>query len=199
MEIVQDANTEILKSPEKYFLYLKNQIEQIIQDYDIEYTEIKDDRKTYPKFTKKQFIFIMDTLNERVFKSNVMLLKNDIYINRYDINKVELCYLVFKRICSYYNITFTLEIFCIYSGIQKNLLVEWLNSGKSRLFLNICQDINSFDNFDMINSENSLLRAYYRNNQNFERLEVGNADTLPDLLTDNNQNLSLPDAQSTNI
>ena len=140
----------------------------------------------------------MDTLNERVFKSNVMLLKNDIYINRYDISKVELSYTVFKRLCSYYNITFTLEIFCIYSGIQKNLLVEWLNSGKSRLLLNIFQDINSFDNFDMVNSDNSLLRAYYRNNQNFERLEVGNADTLPDLLTDNNKNLSLPDAQSTN-
>ena len=171
-----------MKSPEKYFLYIKQELENIITDYDMQYTEIQDDRKIYPKFTKKQFMFIAQTLNDRIYKPNIMLLKDNIYNFRYDISKVELCYTVFSRLCMYYSITPTIEIFAMFSGVDQMLLREWLNTGKSQLLKRITSDIDNIDNFSMLNSENSLLRVYYRNNREVERTQEQNTNILPDLL-----------------
>ena len=190
---MENANNEILNNQERYFFYIREHIEKIIIDYDIQYTEVKDERKIYPKFTKKQFIIICQAVYNRVYKPNTELLKDSIYTSRYNIPKVELCYKVFSMICSYYNIIFNIELFIIYSGIEKSLLVEWLNSGKSQLYKNIIADINSFDDFSMLNSDNSLLRVYYRNNREVQRIEAGSSEKLPDLSP---FQLSVSDAQS---
>ena len=181
MEILENANDNLLQNQERYFFYIKQQIENIIEDYNIQYTDIRDEKKIYPKFTKKQFILICQAVYNRVYKPNTELLKDSIYTSRYNIQKVELCYKVFSMICSYYNITFNIELFIIYSGIEKKLLIEWLNTGKSQLYKNIIADINSFDDLSMLNSENSLLRVYYRNNREIQRIEAGSSEKLPDL------------------
>ena len=181
LEILENANDNLLQDQERYFFYIKQQIENIITDYDITYTEIKDDRKTYPKFTKKQFILICQALQNRVYKPNKQLLKDDIYITRYNIYKVELCYKVFTMVCSYYNMLFNADLFIVYSGIERENLVNWLTSGKSRLWQKIIEDSNNFDNLSMLNSENSLLKVYYRNNQEIQRIEEGSQAILPDL------------------
>lgn len=193
MEILENANDNLLQNQERYFFYIKQQIENIIEDYNIQYTDIRDEKKIYPKFTKKQFILICQAVYNRVYKPNTELLKDSIYTSRYNIQKVELCYKVFFMVCSYYNITYNIELFIIYSGIEKKLLIEWLNTGKSQLYKNIIADINSFDDFSMLNSENSLLRVYYRNNREIQRIETGSCEKLPDLSP---LQLSVSDAQN---
>lgn len=194
LEVVQDANEKLLQDQEKYFFYVLEQTENIIQDYGIQYNAVKDDRKTYPKFTNKQFSLILRAIHTRVYKSNRMLLYNNIYSFRYDISKVELCYVVFNQLCLYYNITPNIETFILFSGVSKSLMIEWLNTGKSTLYRQILDDTNNIDNFLMLNSDNSLLRMYYRNHQQIERLEEQNSDILPDLLQiEQTKNLSLQD------
>lgn len=194
LEVVQDANEKILQDQEKYFFYVLEQTENIIQDYNIQYNAVKDDRKTYPKFTNKQFSLILKALNNRVYKANRMLLYNNTYTFRYDINKVELCYSIFYQLCLYYNITPNIEMFVLYSGVDKVVMISWLNTGKSTLYRQILDDSNNLDNFLMLNSDNSLLRMYYRNHQQIERLEEQNSDVLPDLLQiEQTKNLSLQD------
>lgn len=196
LEVVQDANEKLLQDQEKYFFYILEQTEQIIQDYNIQYNAVKDDRKTYPKFTNKQFSLILRALHNRVYKPNRMLLYNNIYSFRYDISKVELCYVVFNQLCLYYNITPNIETFILFSGVSKVIMIEWLNTGKSTIYRQILDDTNNIDNFLMLNSDNSLLRMYYRNHQEIERLEEQNSDILPDLLlTDQQQKMCLQDGQ----
>ena len=59
-------------------------------------------------------------------------------------------------------------------------------------------DIQAIDNFEMLNSANSLLRLYYRNNQEVERIEEGTLEVLPDLLALETAQKSLPDGQKAN-
>lgn len=181
MEIVENANNEILQDQERYFFYIKQQIENIIQDYGIAYNDIKDNKKTYPAFTKKQFILICQAVNNRVYKPNKQLLKEDYYINKYNISKVELCYKVFSMICSYYSVLYTLDLFVIFSGVEHHDLLNWLKSGKSKLLQKILEDTRKFDDLSMVNSDNSLLRVYFRNNQEIQRIEEGSQAILPDL------------------
>ncbi len=197
MEIVEDGNNEILNNQERYFFYILQEVEKIIQDYKITYNEITDNKKTYPKFTKKQFILICQAINNRVFKSNTMLLRDNVYTSRYNTQKVELCYDVFKMLCNYYSVSYTLDTFLLYSGITKEMLVNWLNSGSSPLLKKIHEDITELDDFTMLNSSNSLLRVFYRNNRETERIQQGNTDILPNLLT-GAALTSIPDEQKEN-
>ena len=197
MEIVEDANEKLLNDPERYFFYIRDAVKQIIADYEIEYCDIKDDRKKYPAFTKKQFIFILSTLYTRIYAVNYTLIKDNIYISRYDIAKIEKAYNVFKNICLYYNITPSLEGFTIMCGIDVKTLQYWLSLGKSGLYRTILEDIAGFDDFTMLNSDNSLLRVYYRNNKQIEHIQEGSGEALPDLrLPGTPGNLSLTDIQS---
>ena len=183
MEVVENANTELLQDQERYFFYIWDNVEQIIQDYNLQYTEIMDNKKSYPAFTKKQFVMILKTLYIRVYKPNKELLYNNYYNNKYvyDVHKVELCYTVFNSLCLFYSITPNIELFCFFSGIDKNTLQEWLNSGKSKILMQIYAETDAIDGFSMLNSENSLLRFYYRNNREIDKTEEGSAGILPDL------------------
>jgi len=183
MEIVENANENLLNSQERYFFYIKSQAEQIIKDYNITYAEVMDNKKTYPKFTRKQFIIILEALQERVFKANKdLLFINNSSFYKYDIKKVEMAYKIFKLLCVFYSITPNIAMFSACTGVSEETLKGWLNTGKSLLYNVILQDTENIDDVEMLNSANSILRIYHRNNRQQERLQEGNADILPDLL-----------------
>jgi hypothetical protein len=196
LEVVEDGNIELLKSPERYLKYLIFLTSEIIKDYAIEYHDIKDERKKYPKFTQRQFTLILGVLKSRVFDSNITMLKDDIYKSRYNISKVELAYKVFDMYCLYYNMTSTVQLFCAFTGIEKKLLIEWLNLGKSNLYLDIRENTRNLDDFLMLNSDNALLRLHYRNNEEIEHIQAQNENILPDLLLSDNAKMSLPERQA---
>ena len=191
LEVVQDANEKLLENEENYLRYILDQAEQIIKDYGIQYNDIQDNRKTYPKFTTKQFNFILTMLNKRIYSINSNLLKDNIYKYRYDIKKVELCFSVFDMLCSYYNISYNINMFLLLSGLNKPLMIDWLNTGKSKLYLVIIEKGHAVDDMEMLNSHNALLRMHYRNNEQIERLEEQNSDILPDLLLTDQQQKAL--------
>ena len=182
MDVIEDGNKQLLEDPERYLLYIIQESEKIIKDYSIKYNDIQDNRKTYPKFTTKQFIFILQLLNKRVYQTNIILIKHDIYKYRYDISKVEKAYNIFKLYCNYYNMNYNINLFTIFCGVEKTDLINWLNTGKSRLYISIMDDSKSINEIDFANSNNALLRLHYVNNTQPERIEAGVVDTLPDLL-----------------
>lgn len=192
MEIVENANNELLQDQERYLKYILQNVQEIIKDYNITYNDVKDNRKTYPAFTTRQFIFILTALNKRVYAANTMLLRDDIYKSRYNIFKVELCYSVFKSFCMFFNMGFNVNMFVVYSGIEKALMIQWLNTGKTRLYANILQESHDFDDIEMLNSRNPLLRLHYRNNEKIDHVEAGTMEALPDLQA---AKMSLSDAQ----
>ena len=196
MDIVENANTEILKSPERYLIFLIQETKRTVKDLNIKYQDVKDTRKTYPAFTTKQFALILQVLHERIYKPNTELLRDNIYISRYDISKCELCFKVFNMLCLYYNMNCTIEGFCTFSGIEKTLLLHWLNTGTSKLYLDIKESTRNIDDFEMLNSKNALLRLHYRNHEEIEHIQAQNENILPDLLTSDGSKMSLQDAQA---
>jgi len=182
VEIVEDANKKLLEDPERYLKYLLQVTDDIINDFNVQYNDIKDTRKEYPRFTVKQFSFILQMINKRVFKVNVYLLHDDLNISRYNISKVELAFSIFELYCSFYSMTYNIYMFTLFSGIDKCTMLEWLSSGKSKLYLAIKEHGENLDGVDMINSKNALLRLHYRNHAENERIITGSSDTLPDLL-----------------
>lgn len=198
MEIVEDANKKLLEDPERYLKYLLQVTDDIITDFNVQYNDIKDNRKEYPRFTVKQFSFILQMINKRVFKANVYLLHDDFNISRYNIPKVELAFSIFELYCSFYSMTYNIYMFTLFSGIDKCTMIEWLSSGKSKLYLAIKENGENLDGVDMINSKNALLRLHYRNHAENERIIQGSSDTLPDLLPPVSPVKSITDGQQDN-
>lgn len=198
MEIVEDANKKLLEDPERYLKYLLQVTDDIINDFNVQYNDIKDNRKEYPRFTVKQFSFILQMINKRVFKANVYLLHDDFNISRYNIPKVELAFSVFELYCSFYSMTYNIYMFTLFSGIDKCTMIEWLSSGKSKLYLAIKENGENLDGVDMMNSKNALLRLHYRNHAENERIIQGSSDTLPDLLPPVSPVKSITDGQQDN-
>lgn len=198
MEIVEDANKKLLEDPERYLKYLLQVTDDIINDFNVQYNDIKDNRKEYPRFTVKQFSFILQMINKRVFKANVYLLHDDFNISRYNIPKVELAFSIFELYCSFYSMTYNIYMFTLFSGIDKCTMIEWLSTGKSKLYLAIKENGENLDGVDMINSKNALLRLHYRNHAENERIIQGSSDTLPDLLPPVSPVKSITDGQQDN-
>ena len=198
MEIVEDANKKLLEDPERYLKYLLQVTDDIINDFNVQYNDIKDNRKEYPRFTVKQFSFILQMINKRVFKTNVYLLHDDLNMSRYNIPKVELAFSIFELYCSFYSMTYNIYMFTLFSGIDKCTMIEWLSSGKSKLYLAIKENGENLDGVDMINSKNALLRLHYRNHAEHERIIQGSSDTLPDLLPPVSPVKSITDEQRDN-
>lgn len=198
MEIVEDANKKLLEDPERYLKYLLQVTDDIINDFNVQYNDIKDNRKEYPRFTVKQFSFILQMINKRVFKANVYLLHDDLNLSRYNISKVELAFSIFELYCSFYSMTYNIYMFTLFSGIDKCTMIEWLSSGKSKLYLAIKENGENLDGVDMINSKNALLRLHYRNHAENERIIQGSTDTLPDLLPPVSPVKSITDEQRDN-
>ena len=198
MEIVEDANKKLLEDPERYLKYLLQVTDDIINDFNVQYNDIKDNRKEYPRFTVKQFSFILQMINKRVFKANVYLLHDNNNISRYNIPKVELAFSIFELYCTFYSMTYNIYMFTLFCGIDKCTMLVWLSSGKSKLYLAIKENGENLDGLDMINSKNALLRLHYRNHAENERIIQGSSDTLPDLLPPVSPVKSITDGQQGN-
>ena len=198
MEIVEDANKKLLEDPERYLKYLLQVTDDIINDFNVQYNDIKDNRKEYPRFTVKQFSFILQMINKRVFKAHVYLLHDNNNISRYNIPKVELAFSIFELYCTFYSMTYNIYMFTLFCGIDKCTMLEWLSSGKSKLYLAIKENGENLDGLDMINSKNALLRLHYRNHAENERIIQGSSDTLPDLLPPVSPVKSITDGQQGN-
>lgn len=200
--IVENSNTSILNSIENYLQYIRENLNQIIQDEGLQYSDPMDKKKIYPAFTYTQFLYLLSRLYDRIYSINTELLY-DIYYNKhnksYNINKVKLCYQVYYKLCGYYGFVPSCEGFYILSGIPDTTFKEWLSSGFSDLF-NIMRK--NAQNSTLARFENSpapllqLAAANYKYNINqHENLRESGAvlESLPDLLAlPQDQKNSLP-------
>lgn len=200
--IIENSNENILSNIDAYLQYIRENINQIIQDDGLQYSDPMDKKKIYPAFTYTQFLYLLSRLFDRVYSVNTELLY-DVYNNKYNklynMEKVKLCYEVYYRLCCYYGFVCSNEGFYILSGIDVNTLQEWLSSGRSNL-LNIMQK--NAKNSTIARFENSpapllnLAAANYKYNINQHETTREGApvlETLPDLLAlPKDQKNSLP-------
>lgn len=200
--IVENSNENILNNMDAYLQYIRDNINQIIQDDGLQYSEPMDKKKIYPAFTYTQFLYLLSRVFDRVYSVNTELLYNaynNKYNKSYNVDKVKLCYDVYYRLCGYYGFICSAEGFYILSGIDVNTLQDWLSSGKSNL-LNIMRK--NAKNSTIARFENSpapllnLAAANYKYNINqHENIHEGAPvlEVLPDLLAlPKDQNNSLP-------
>lgn len=200
--IVENSNENILKDINIYLQYIRDNINQIIHDDGLQYSDPMDKKKIYPAFTYTQFLYLLSRLFDRVYSVNTELLYNaynNKYNKTYNVDKVKLCYEVYYRLCGYYGFICSAEGFYILSGIDVNTLQEWLSSGRSNL-LNIMSK--NAKNSTIARFENSpapllnLAAANYKYNLNQHETTHEGApvlETLPDLLTlSQDQKNSLP-------
>ena len=205
--IVENANTNILNNTEYYLQYIRDNINQIIQDDNLQYSDPMDKKKIYPAFTYTQFLYLLSRLYDRVYSVNLELLY-DVYNNKYNkiYNpvKVEKAYNIYFKLCQYYGYTCSMEPFQYMTGVDLDTLNKWLTSGRSVL-LNIMRKnaknstISGFEN-----SNTPLLRLaaanykYNLNNYEKERESGAVLESLPDLLQISQQKNDLPGPQKAN-
>ncbi len=191
--MIINSNKNILENIENYLQYIRENIKQIIIDDQLKYSDPMDKKKIYPDFSYTQFLYLLSRLYDRVFSVNVELLCKPPYYNNYnkplyDIQKVELCYNVYVKLCLYYGYNCTIEPFYTMTGIGENTLREWLSCGYSDLFSNMLKNAknNTIARFE--NSRNPLLSlasANYKYNIDKplqEHTAAAAVDVLPDLL-----------------
>ena len=191
VEVVENSNAYILNSIDAYLQYLRDNIKQIIIDDELKYSDPMEKKKIYPDFTYTQFLYLLSRLYDRVFSVNHELL-HDNYINKYNPNysipKVELCYAVYYRLCSYYGYNCTMEPFYSMTGLDDHTLKNWLSSGRSELLQVMLKNAknNTVSRFE--NSRNPLLSLasanykYQLDKPVTERTEAAAVEVLPDLL-----------------
>ena len=200
--IIENSNENILSNMDAYLQYIRENINQIIQDEGLQYSEPMDKKKIYPAFTYTQFLYLLSRVFDRVYSVNTELLYNaynNKYNKSYNVDKVKLCYDVYYRLCGYYGFICSAEGFYILSGIDVNTLQDWLSSGKSNL-LNIMRK--NAKNSTIARFENSptpllnLAAANYKYNINQHETAHEGApvlEVLPDLLAlPQDQKNSLP-------
>ena len=131
---VENSNINILNNIGNYLQYIRDNINRIILQDGLKYSEPMDKKKEYPAFTYTQFQYLLGRVYDEVFSVNLELLcKPQIYNNYnkpfYDTEKVKLCYEVYCKLCQFYGFVCSVEGFYIFSGISENTLKEWLSSG----------------------------------------------------------------------
>ena len=201
-QVVENSNKNILSSMDSYLQYIRENINQIISDEGLQYSDPMDKKKIYPAFTYTQFLYLLSRVFDRVYSVNTELLYNaynNKYNKSYNMDKVKLCYEVYYRLCGYYGFICSAEGFYIFSGIDVNTLQDWLSSGRSNL-LNIMRK--NAKNSTIARFENSsapllnLAAANYKYNINqHENTHEGAPvlEVLPDLLAlPQDQKNSLP-------
>ena len=105
---------------------IKNVCEDIIQNtlIDLGYTDF-----SYIK--PLQWNYVLMEIYDKVFKKNPLILHvNDRLNNQYDYRKVLAIYNIFKSLCTKYNQEINQNRFLYFSGIDKQSLYNWDNSGK---------------------------------------------------------------------
>lgn len=189
--IVENSNENILSNIDSYLQYIRENINQIIHDDGLQYSDPMDKKKIYPAFTYTQFLYLLSRVFDRVYSVNTELLYNaynNKYNKSYNVDKVKLCYDVYYRLCGYYGFICSAEGFYIFSGIDVNTLQEWLSSGKSNL-LNIMRKnakntvISSFENSPVPLLKLAAANYKYNINQHETTHEGAPVlEVLPDLL-----------------
>ena len=189
--VVENSNEIILSSIDAYLQYIRDNIKQIIIDDNLKYSDPMEKKKIYPDFTYTQFLYLLSRLNDRVFSVNTALLY-DSYINKYNktynIQKVELCYSVYFKLCMYYGYNCNIDPFYTMTGIDRNTVQEWLSSGRSFLLRTMLENAKNTAVSRFENSRNpilSLAAANYKYGLNTPEKEVATTpvlDVLPDLL-----------------
>lgn len=105
---------------------IKNVCEDIVQNtlIDLGYTDF-----SYIK--PLQWNYVLMEIYDKVFKKNPLILHvNDRINNQYDYKKVLAIYNIFKSLCTKYNQEINQNRFLYFSGIDKQSLYNWDNSGK---------------------------------------------------------------------
>ena len=184
-----------------YLQYLRENIKQIIIDDELKYSDPMEKKKTYPDFTYIQFCYLLSRLHDRVFSVNTELLyinyKNSIS-KTYDIQKVELCYKVYCKLCAYYGYICSTEQFETMTGIDEGTLKEWLSCGKSDLFNFMLKNAKNTVVSSFENSKTPLLKLaganykYKLNTPLEERTEQAAVEVLPDLKALTERKKALP-------
>ena len=105
---------------------IKNVCEDIIQNtlIDLGYTD-------FSCIKPLQWNYVLMEIYDKVFKKNPLILHvNDRLNNQYDYRKVLAIYNIFKSLCTKYNQEINQNRFLYFSGIDKQSLYNWDNSGK---------------------------------------------------------------------
>ena len=182
---VVNSNDYILKNKAAYLQYIRENIQRIIAEDGLHYSEPMDKKKEYPAFTYIQFQYLLQRVQDEVYHTNKDLLYNN--INRYDMDKVKLCYTVYSMLCSYYGFICSLEGFYLFSGIDEPRLKEWLSAGVSDVYKIATEKAKNSVVSSFENSQVPLLKLaganykYKLNTPLEERAEVAAVDVLPDL------------------
>jgi len=193
--VIVDSNENILQDQQKYLLYIIEHINRILKDYNIQYAEVVDSRKSHPAFTYNQFIFILSELYTRVYAVNKPLLFkqgfHNIYTNSgsyYDIHKVELAYNIYFKLCFMYGFNCTDVQFYTMTGVSEEILNDWLSVGKSDLLKRIKENAKNGVLSEFENGKIPILKlasANYKHGLTTpiqERETSASVEMLPDLL-----------------
>lgn len=105
---------------------IKNVCEDIIQN-----TLIDLGYENFSYIKPLQWNYVLMEIYDKVFKKNPLILHvNDRLNNQYDYKKVLAIYNIFKSLCTKYNQEINQNRFLYFSGIDKQSLYNWDNSGK---------------------------------------------------------------------
>lgn len=108
---------------------IRNVCEDIIQNtlYELGYTEFNNIKPL-------QWNYVLMEIERKVFKKNPLILhKIPRRLDEYDKDKVLAIYNIFKSLCTKYNQEINQNRFLYFSGIDKQSLYNWSNSGKAKL------------------------------------------------------------------
>lgn len=185
---IENTTQNLLNNEQYYFSFILETIQQIIKDYGLKYSGIVDSRKMHPDFTYNQFLFLLAEIKTRVYDVDISLLFYDDK-KRYDISRVEKAYNIYNKLCKYYGFNCTEFPFYDMIGIDKNILMDWLSSGKSMLLKIIKENATKGVLSEFENSQAPILKLAVANHshglaqQNTEHTETPTIEQLPDLLS----------------
>ena len=183
---IENSNDNILKDTDAYLQYIRENLQQIIIDDDLKYSDPMDKKKIYPAFTYTQFLYLLSRLYDRVYNINKELLYNN--MRSYDVLKVEKAYNIYYRLCQYYGFTCAVEPFYTMTGICKDTVTHWLSSGRSALLKTMQENakntvISRFENSPVPLLQLAAANHKYRLSEPLhERTEAAAVEVLPDLL-----------------
>lgn len=190
--VIVDSNENILNNEQEYFIYILENVKQIIKDYGLKYSDVVDSRKNHPDFTYNQFLFILAELKTRVFSVNHELLCDNyisLYNPNYNVSKVELAYRIYNKLCKYYGFNCTDTPFYEMTGIEEARLYEWLSRGSSDLLKKIKENAKNNVLSEFENGKIPILKlasANYKHGLTTpiqEREASASVEMLPDLLS----------------
>lgn len=186
---IEDSNKNILNNTDNYLQYIRENLQQIIIDDGLKYSDPMDSKKIYPAFTYTQFLYLLSRLFDRVYNVNKELLYNINNYHVYDVLKVEKAYNIYYRLCQFYGFSCAVEPFFTLTGICRDSVIEWLSSGKSDLFKKMQENakntvISRFENSPVPLLQLAAANHKYKLSEPIqERTTAAAVEVLPDLLT----------------